>query len=68
MTAFLSHRRLQTLVSAILALGLLPGAAAAKQIRDYWIAADEVLWDYAPSFPVNQMSRHTATQERGQRP
>jgi len=24
--------------------------------RVYWIAADEVQWDYAPSFPVNPMT------------
>lgn len=24
--------------------------------RVYWIAADEVVWDYAPSFPINPMS------------
>lgn len=23
--------------------------------RVYWIAADEVVWDYAPSFPINPM-------------
>jgi len=23
------------------------------QTREYWIVAEDVLWDYAPSFPIN---------------
>lgn len=30
--------------------------AGGKGTREYWIAADEVLWNYAPSFPTNLMS------------
>ena len=29
--------------------------------RVYWIAADEVHWDYAPSFPINPMSGNEFT-------
>ncbi|MEE9344720.1 MAG: multicopper oxidase domain-containing protein [Methylococcales bacterium] len=32
--------------------------------REYWIAADEVVWDYAPSFPVNLMSGQEFTPEQ----
>src|SRR5690606_35105620 len=30
-------------------------------VRVYWIAAEEVLWDYAPSFPVNPMTGNEFT-------
>ncbi len=33
-------------------------------IREYWIAADEILWDYAPSFPINLMSDKEFTAEQ----
>ncbi len=32
--------------------------------RVYWIAADEVNWDYAPSFPINRMSGKEFTTEQ----
>ena len=32
------------------------GSPAWAGVREYWIAADEVLWDYAPSFPTNLMT------------
>jgi hypothetical protein len=35
---------------------LLAGASATAAVRHYCIAADEVDWDYAPSFPTNQMT------------
>jgi FtsP/CotA-like multicopper oxidase with cupredoxin domain len=43
-----------------LALSLLPAFAAT---RTYYIAAEEVLWDYAPSFPTNPMHRGEFTPE-----
>lgn len=33
-------------------------------IREYWIAADEVLWDYAPSFPINLMTGEEFTDDQ----
>ena len=33
------------------------------KVREYWIAADEVEWDYAPSFPVNLMSGAEFTED-----
>ncbi|KAA3602319.1 MAG: copper oxidase [Candidatus Scalindua sp. AMX11] len=33
-------------------------------IREYWIAADEVMWDYAPSFPINLMSGEEFTDDQ----
>lgn len=35
---------------------LLAGASATAAVRYYCIAADEVEWDYVPSFPMNLMS------------
>ncbi len=32
--------------------------------RVYWIAADEVVWDYAPSFPINLMSGEEFTDDQ----
>ena len=26
------------------------------QTREYWIVAEDVLWDYAPSFPINPIT------------
>jgi len=48
---------------------LVPAASMAKNskhsnIREYWIAADEVLWDYAPSFPINLMTDEEFTPEQ----
>ncbi len=37
-------------LAALLAGIILCGPAAA-QTREYWIAADEVAWDYPPRFP-----------------
>lgn len=38
------------------------GVWAGNQV--YWIAADEVYWDYAPSFPINPMSGSEFTEEQ----
>ena len=47
----------------IAALTLLASTAMAK-VREYWIAADEVNWDYAPSFPTNLMSGEDFTDDQ----
>ncbi|UJP06282.1 MAG: multicopper oxidase domain-containing protein [Nitrosomonas sp.] len=53
------------LVAAILILGLASFAAPKKTTnRIYWIAADEVQWDYAPSFPINPMTGAEFTDEQ----
>ena len=39
----------------VMLLGLVSGLTLAAE-RVYWIAADEVDWDYAPSFPKNLIS------------
>jgi FtsP/CotA-like multicopper oxidase with cupredoxin domain len=36
--------------------------AAPGATRTYWIAADEVVWDYAPSFPTNLMTGEAFTE------
>ncbi len=51
MTAIQSQR----LLSHLAVLLLFSGVAAAGPMRTYYIAAEEVLWDYAPSYPVNPM-------------
>ena len=38
---------------AVAAAGLTQGADAAT--REYWVQAEEILWDYAPSYPMNRM-------------
>ncbi len=45
-------------LAAALMLGAVCMASATAQAvdRHYYIAADEVVWDYAPSFPINNMS------------
>lgn len=49
---------LGTLLSvAIAVLLVVPGQTQnPPQLREYWIAAEEILWDYAPSFPINRMT------------
>mgnify|MGYP000094291271 CR=1 FL=1 len=41
---------------AVILLALTTSSSAFATTRVYWIAADEVDWDYAPSFPINRMS------------
>jgi FtsP/CotA-like multicopper oxidase with cupredoxin domain len=43
---------------------LLSSTIAHAAVREYWIAADEVLWDYAPSFPVNLMTGEELTEDQ----
>jgi FtsP/CotA-like multicopper oxidase with cupredoxin domain len=50
-------------LAALLAGIILCGPAAA-QTREYWIAADEVAWDYAPSFPIDLMMDEEFTPEQ----
>ncbi|AKH38584.1 MULTISPECIES: multicopper oxidase domain-containing protein [Nitrosomonas] len=50
------------LVSVLMLTILISNPAWAKGgNRVYWIAADEVLWDYAPSFPANPMTGNEFT-------
>lgn len=50
------------------AVTLQPAISEAKKkntkVREYWIAADEVLWDYAPSFPINRMTDEEFTEDQ----
>ena len=52
--------RRRTLVSLLTLIALVswtpPTYAGPGKTRTYWIAADEVMWDYAPSFPINLMT------------
>ncbi len=43
------------LPASCLALTLLSHGLYAGTTRNYYLAAEEVLWDYAPSFPLNKM-------------
>ena len=29
---------------------------ATTQVREYWLKAEEIYWDYAPSYPINEMT------------
>ena len=39
------------------------GGPSPGQTREYWIAADEVLWDYAPSYPTNLITGEEFTDD-----
>jgi manganese oxidase len=47
---------------ALSVAGLIPGSASAAE-RVYYIAADEVIWDYAPSYPNNPITGEPFTKE-----
>jgi len=34
------------------------------ELREYWVGADEVMWDYAPSFPINRMTGEEFTEDQ----
>lgn len=33
-------------------------------VREYWIAADEVIWDFMPSYPINLMTGQELAEEK----
>ena len=40
----------------IIAVIVIPVPSQTSSVREYWIKAEEILWDYAPSYPVNRMT------------
>ncbi len=50
---------------AFVALGLLVGPAAAVE-RVHYIAADEIVWDFAPSYPTNPITGEAFTKEESE--
>lgn len=48
--------RLNTICYAFAFSLLIASNVQAGVVREYWVAADEVIWDYAPSFPINKIS------------
>ena len=50
-------------VLVFMLLGLVGNSVLATE-RVYWIAADEIDWDYAPSFPINLMSGNEFTPDQ----
>ena len=48
------HIKLIVLMILLRLVGISVAVEAANRV--YWIAADEVVWDYAPSFPINPMT------------
>lgn len=52
------------MVLAILFMVIAFAPASAADNRHYCIAADEILWDYAPSFPTNLMTGQPFTPEQ----
>jgi manganese oxidase len=54
---------IRTIACVIVAtLGIVPRAAHAVE-RTYFIAADEVVWDFAPSYPNNPITGKPFTKE-----
>ncbi|MBV6448072.1 multicopper oxidase domain-containing protein [Nitrosomonas sp.] len=56
------QKKLGSMAAFIVWLALIANPACAA--REYWIAADEVQWDYAPSFPLNVMNGKEFTAEQ----
>lgn len=54
-SGFITVKQLRIFLLHLAALALFSEAVAANATRTYYIAAEEVLWDYAPSYPVNPM-------------
>lgn len=46
---------LSLLMGLALILGLALAASGRSHQREYWIQAEEILWVYAPSYPMNRM-------------
>jgi FtsP/CotA-like multicopper oxidase with cupredoxin domain len=53
---------LSVICLALSVAGLIPGSANATK-RVYYIAADEVIWDYAPSYPNNPLTGEPFSKE-----
>ena len=49
-------KRLSILAALLACLLAMPFAGAQAAERIYYVAAEEVMWDYAPSFPTNAIS------------
>lgn len=68
--AFLRKHYLKCIVcAAVLAAGAIlfvisDTFAVKSKIRTYYIAAEDVLWDYAPSYPKNRMTGRELTEEQ----
>ena len=61
----MSYRKIGYLLIIIAVLvGLIHTSVLANTDRVYWIAADEIHWDYAPSFPINPMTNTEFTEEQ----
>lgn len=61
----MSKRASCSMAAMVITLGLFSHSVWAKsQDRVYWIAADEVQWDYAPSFPIDPMTGNEFTDEQ----
>lgn len=52
----MSQKKLNGFATVVIMLLALASSSALAATRVYWISADEVNWDYAPSFPINNMS------------
>ena len=56
------QKKFGSMVAVIVWLALIASPVLAA--REYWIAADEVQWDYAPAFPINPMTGKEFTAEQ----
>ncbi len=57
----LRHKSIHLMLLLAFAVG---ANSASAEVREYWIAADEVMWDYAPSYPTNLMTGEEFTPEQ----
>ena len=55
--------KLCLLVALALGANAYSSPPAGAKVREFWISADEVLWDYAPSYPVNPMTGKNFTDD-----
>jgi len=49
---------LSLFLAILVCLALAAQASSRPHLRVYWIQAEEILWDYAPSYPINPMMGH----------
>jgi len=60
----INQKKQSSICAVAIILFSLINSIASAATREYWIAADEVTWDYAPSFPENLMSGKEFTDDQ----
>ena len=49
-------RRMLPTSTLLILVGFAFASAASAAVREYWLKAEEILWDYTPSYPTNLMT------------